>query len=198
MPDLRRVADLIQRRNEIDSELAALIGRPPHSGHIAEYVTAAIFGIDLHRSAATRAHDGYFARGPLAGASVNIKFGSRRDGMLNLVQSVDPVHHPGYYLVLTGPIATTFSSVGLSAPWVIHAVYLFEGQELVEHLTSLGRRPGTATSVRRTTWDAAMIYPESRNPLLPLTDQERSELALFRGKEAQLGIDDAPVSASQP
>lgn len=183
MTNLGQLAELIGRRNTVDAEIATLIGRPPHSGHIGEFVAAAIFGIDLHPSASTRTHDGFFRDGPLAGRSVNIKYGTRRDGMLNLAQSVDPADHPDFYLVLTGPIATTFSSVGLSAPWVIHALYLFESRPLVEHLTSLGRRPGVATSVRRERWSSAMIFPEPQNLLFELTTEQQSDLELFRGNE---------------
>lgn len=183
MADLRHLAELIQRRNEVDSEIATVIGRPPHSGHIGEFVAAAIFGIDLHASAVTKSHDGFFRDGTLAGRSVNVKYGTRRDGMLNLVHSVDSIDHPDYYLVLTGPTIGTVSSVGLKAPWVIHAVYLFESRELVEHLTSLGRHPGIATSLRQALWHNAMIFPESQKPLLELTPDQRSNLELFRGGE---------------
>lgn len=186
MSDLLHLAALMQRRNDVDHQIASIIGRPPHSGHIGEFVAAAIFGIDLQASAATKGHDGFFREGPLAEKSVNVKYGTRRDGMLNLVHSVDLAAHPDYYLVLTGPIATSFSSVGLKAPSVIHAVYLFESRKLVEHLTSLGRHPGLATSVRQARWNDAMLYLEPQNPLLGLTAGQRSDLELFRGIEVSV------------
>jgi len=97
MTDLRRLAELIQKRNRIDGEIAAIIGRPAHAGHIGEYLAAAIFGIDLNAGANTKALDGYFRDSPLAGKSVNIKYGTRRDGMLNLAHSTDSADHPDYF-----------------------------------------------------------------------------------------------------
>ncbi len=182
MPDLTRLAKLIQHRNNVDSEIAALIGRPPHTGHIAEYVAAAIFGIALHPAASTKASDGHFRARPLAGRSVNIKYGSRRHGMLNLIPSDDPAEHPDLYLVLTGPSIGPRPSRGRTAPWVIHAVYLFVSQNLLRELSARGKRPGIATGLRRELWEAAMIFPEPRNPRLELTDRQRSELRLFRGE----------------
>lgn len=180
MSQLAALAGLIQQRNAIDADIAALIGRPPHPGHIGEYVAAAIFDIDLHASAATKADDGRFASGPLAGQSVNIKYGSRQDSTLNLVESADPADHPDVYLVLAGPKVGAISSRGLAAPWVIHAVYLFVSRDLLQALSVRGRRPGTATSVRRDLWDAAMIYPEGHNARLELTTEQRDNLGLFR------------------
>lgn len=182
MTELERLAALIHRRNVIDSELAVIIGRPPHAGHIGEYVAAVIFGIDLHPSAVTKAHDGYFRNGPLAEKSANVKYGSRRDGMLNLIQSSEPADHPDFYLVLTGPTIGAVSSKGLTAPWVIHAVYLFDSRALLEYLASRGIRPGVATSVRKQLWEAAMVYPDANNPALELTDSQRAALMLFRGE----------------
>jgi hypothetical protein len=182
MTELERLAALIHRRNEIDAEMALIVGRPPHAGHIGEYVASAIFGIDLHPSAVTKAHDGFFRNGPLAEKSVNIKYGSRRDGMLNLVQSSEPADHPDFYLVLTGPTIGAVSSKGLTAPWVIHAVFLFDSRALLENLTSRGIRPGVATSVRKQLWEAAMVCPDANNLALELTDTQRAALTLFRGE----------------
>jgi hypothetical protein len=179
--ELPALAKLIRARNEIDNEIAGVGGRPPHPGHIAEYVAAAIFDIELHPSASTKTHDGNFREGPLAGKTVNVKYGSRRDGMLNLAASMDVADHADYYLVLTGPLATTFTSVGLKAPWVIDAVYLFASSEVLDCLKSLDRRAGTATSIRKHLWEAAMVYPEANNPSFVATDDQRNGLELFRG-----------------
>lgn len=184
MSNLTQLAELIKRRNTIDGEIAALIDRPPHSGHIAEYVAAAIFGIDLHASASTKADDGRFVDGPLQGRSVNIKYGSRRDGTLNLVESLDPADHPDVYLVLTGPTVGALSSRGRTAPWVIHAVYLFASRDLLQALSARGRRPGVATSVLRELWEAAMIFPDPRYPIFQLTSSQRENLRLFQEGEA--------------
>lgn len=179
MANLPALANLINDRNAIDAEIAALIKRPPHSGHIGEHVAAAIFDIHLHTSASTKVDDGSFASGPLKGRSVNIKYGSRRDGNLNLVESTNLADHPEVYLVLTGPTVGAISSHGLTAPWVIDAVYLFLTAELLPALLAHQRRPGTATSVRRELWDAAMIYPEPRNTRMTLTAEQRHDLGLF-------------------
>jgi hypothetical protein len=181
MSELDRLAELIRQRNAIDSEIAAIIGRPAHAGHIGEYVAAAIFQIDLHASAVTKTHDGYFRGGSLDGKSVNIKYGTRRDGLLNLAQTSDLSDHPDYYLVLTGPTIGAISSKGLSAPWVVHAVYLFESRTLLENLASRGIRPGVATSVRKQLWEAAMIYPDANNTALQLMEPQRAMLAFFHG-----------------
>lgn len=186
MTDLKQLARLLQRRNEIDSDIATLVNRPAHAGHIGEYVAAVIFRIELHASAVFKASDGTFGDGPLVGKSVNIKYGTRRDGMLNLVHSTDPTDHPDYYLVLTGPAVGAISSVGLSAPWVIHAVYLFESKELVQFLTGLERMPGTATSIRQHLWDAAMVYPEPNNSVMTLTDEQLDQLGLFLGTDLSI------------
>ena len=64
---LARLASLIRRRNLVDGEIAATIGRPAHLGHIGEFVAAAIFDIKLLESATHKGADGHFTRGPLAG-----------------------------------------------------------------------------------------------------------------------------------
>ena len=42
-------------------------------------------------------------------------------------------------------------------------------------------RPGTAASVRKELWEAAMIFPEARNPQVPLTPQLREAFSPFFG-----------------
>lgn len=116
MAELQALAQLIRMRNEIDHEIAGMIGRPPHPGYITEFVAAAIFDIKLHASASTKTHDGKFRDGPLADKTVNVKYGSRRDGILNLAASMDVAEHADYYLVLTGPTIGAVSSIDLKAP----------------------------------------------------------------------------------
>ena len=94
------MADLIARRNEIETEIAALTGRPSLPGHLAEWIAAEIFAIDLEASAVARAIDGRFASGPLAGSTVNIKWYGKREGLLDVME--DP--SLDYHLVLTGPV----------------------------------------------------------------------------------------------
>ena len=72
------------QRNRVDGEIAAIIDRPAHAGHIGEFVAAAIFDIGLHESASHRGADGHFMRGPLAGRTVNIKKYSTDQGVLDI------------------------------------------------------------------------------------------------------------------
>ena len=83
-----------------------------------------------------------------------------------------------YYLVLAGPPSDPVSAHGVR-PWLIHRVFLFDPKALVDTLTPSGIKIGVATSVRRAMWDAAEIYPNSRNALLTLNDDQRKSLALF-------------------
>jgi hypothetical protein len=178
---LAKLADLIGKRNVIDAEIAAILSRPVHSGHFGEYVASVIFGIELNPSASAKSFDGRFRGGPLAGRSVNVKYGTTRDGNLNLGTSPNPGDHPDFYLVLTGPRATTGTSRGTTAPWTIHDVFLFESRQLLAALAARGIRPGTAASVRRELWDAATVFPEARNTQLPLAQEQRDALLLFNG-----------------
>jgi hypothetical protein len=179
MNQLARLADLLRQRNCLDEEIGSILGRPVHSRHIAEYVAAAVFGIDLNVSASARGHDGRFESGPLAGRTVNVKYGSKRDGNLNLTESSELAHHPDFYLVLTGPRVAPISSRGTAAPWVINSVYLFESNTLLAALAARGVRPGTAASVVGSLWQAAEIYPDATNEQLLLTPEQVAMLALF-------------------
>jgi hypothetical protein len=93
MIDLQGLANFIKIRNVVDGEIARLMGRPEHSGHVGKFVAAAIFDIELLANAAHMAIDGHFRSGPLVDRSVKIKFGTCRDGMMNLVASQDPKDH---------------------------------------------------------------------------------------------------------
>jgi len=181
MIDLHGLASFIKIRNVVDEEIARTIGRPAHPGHIAEYVAAAVFDIELEQAANSRAIDGRFRSEALAGKSVNIKFGARKHGMLNLVASSDWTQHPHYYLVLTGQGKGATSSSGQTAPWVIQQVLLFEARELLEQLATTGVKLGIGTSINSALWRTAMIYPEPVNATLTLTAQQHEALRLFWG-----------------
>lgn len=182
MEDVHTLASFIRIRNVVEGEIARIIQRPAHSGHVGEYIAAAIFDIQLMGNAAHKAIDGYFRSGPLEGRSVNIKYGSRRDGMLNLAASQSLVDHPDCYLVLTGANSGAVSSKGQTAPWVIRQVFLFDSRDLLEKLTLKGIKPGIATSIRKEFWAESMIYPEPNVPGL-LVDLQREALAQFWGEE---------------
>ena len=185
MQDLTHLADLIARRNAIDAEIANLIGRPVHSGHVGEFLAARIFPIDLHERATTRASDGVFKGGPLSGSTVNIKFYSKWGGLLDMVSSEDPTAHPDYYLIMSGPVAPPISSKGTHSPLVIESVYLFHSNTLLEALKSFPRmvKLGIGTSIRKQIWQQAMIYPEQVNQALILTDEQRAALQLFAPRD---------------
>ena len=171
------MASLIRQRNDVDREIAAVIGRPAHPGHIADFVAAEIFDIRLHESATHKGEDGRFASGPLAGRSVNVKKSSIDDGLLN----IRPDALPDFFMVLTGPRKPPESSRGTTQPWTIESVFLFEAAPLVERLRERGVRIGVATSVRRRFWDEAEIYPSPNNPALRLTPEQISLIEIFGG-----------------
>ena len=174
---LQQLADLLRERNQTDGKIAAFIKRPAEKSHLGEFVAAWIFGIDLHDSAVVKGTDGRFCGGSLAGKSVNIKYSSKNNGILDMQTDSGP----DYYLVLTGPNEAAVSSRGKTRPWVIEAACLFHADSLVSRLTS---KIGTATSVKRKFWEEAEIYPRP-NSAFPLTDFQREMLALF--SEASIG-----------
>lgn len=176
MDDLVRLAELIQTRNAVTSEIAALIGRPAQLGHIGEYIASRILGIVLEESASQKSIDGHFTYGELAGHTVNIKWYTKQEGLLAL----NVEHLPDFYLVLAGPKAGASSSRGTVRPWVIEAVYLFDAHKLLSVLLSRGIKISEATSVRRHLWDEAEIYPVQQNTRLMLSEEQRALWEFFR------------------
>jgi hypothetical protein len=173
---LTQLAHLIREHNAAMARISSLIGRPALVGHVGEYIAGAIFDIELNPSASAKGHDGFFRSPPsLAGRSVNIKWGTVFEGGMD----VSPDAEVDDYLALTGPRATSMTSKGLSRPWLIESVFLFDLHDLRTDLRTRGVGIGVATSIRRSLWEAAMIYPESHNPRLVLTDEQRRLLALF-------------------
>ncbi len=175
-PHLAQLAELIKTRNAVDQEIAALIGRPAHAGHVGEYIAAAVFDIALESSAAHKGSDGRFTTGPLAGRRVNVKWYTHHAGLLD----VNPRALPNDYLVLTAPRTAAGSSRGAAHPWVIAAVYLFDARELVAALRARGVKLGIAASVTRPLWDAAELWPAPRNPRWLLSAEQGTLLAMFR------------------
>ncbi|HSH82594.1 MAG TPA: hypothetical protein VLA19_29025 [Herpetosiphonaceae bacterium] len=175
MHELAKLADLIRSKNAIESQISALIGRPALLGHAGEYIAAHLFGIVLEESASHRGSDGSFADGPLAGRSVNIKWYSRQSGVLDIT----PESLPDYYLVLAGPPSAALSSRGMTLPWAIESVFLFDALALVEMLSARGVKIGIATSVTKTAWEQAQIFPAQHNTALILSDLQRELLGLF-------------------
>ncbi len=175
---LAQLAALVEKRNAIDDKIAAVIGRPAHSGHIGEYVAAEIFHIELLESASHKGIDGHFASGAIEGRSVNIKYYSKRQNVLDVST---PDHLPDFYLVLTGPRVQPISSRGTTQPWVIDSIFLFSAHELIQ---SLKRRPvkiGIATSVAASYWENSEIYPSERNSAYSITREQREQIGMFGG-----------------
>jgi len=176
MEALERLADLIDKRNSVAHEIAAVIGRPALIGHVGEYIASRIFHILLEESAARKGIDGHFADGPLTGRTVNIKWYPLRDGLLDIT----PDALPDYYLVLTGPKSAAMSSRGRVRPWVIEGVFLFEARTLVDELKQGGASIGVASSIREDLWSKAEVYPEQTSAVLRLSARQRAALSLFR------------------
>jgi hypothetical protein len=170
-----RIAALLQERNSIDASIAKIIDRPVTAGHLGEWIASQIFDITLEESAATQGFDGRFRSGTLRGCTVNIKWYMKRTGLL------DTTEFPGldYYLVLTGPPSPAGSSRGITRPWCIQAVFLFEAHQVRTGQAARGVRSGIASSVIKKHWDAAEIYPQARNTLLTATPEQVQMLRMF-------------------
>ena len=179
MERLPRLAELIRMRSAIDGKIAKILNRPVHSGHFGEYVACTTLDIEPSPMARQKHYDGIFRSGSLTGRTVNVKYRTRHSGLLNLGSSTDPADHPDFYLAVEGPRMSPGSSAGAHAPLCVDVVYLFETQHLLKVLAERGIRPGAPINPGRALWDAAMIYPDSRNPLLRLTREQRDALSLF-------------------
>jgi hypothetical protein len=172
--ELASLARLLRERNLIDEQIGNLLGRPMTSGHAGEWIAARIFDIELEGSASATAIDGRFRAGQLAGMTVNVKWYLKREGLLDMTTS--PLLD--YYLVLTGPKASTRDSRTLR-PWSIDSVYLFESTRLLSEQAARNAKVGIASSVTAAQWAAAEVYPRPGNPALELTQTQRAQLALF-------------------
>jgi hypothetical protein len=179
--DLLRLAHLLVVRDQLDVQIAEVVGRSARPGDVGEFIAARIFDIELATSATQAGYDGVFRSGPLQGKTVNIKtYGDVLGGM-------DIGLHPcDCYLVLTGP--PRGGSVGVRHhPWRITGVYLFEMASLLAVLQERGVKIGIATSLRKGDVEAARIFPQSdRSPLL-LSPNQVALLKLFTGEAAKPG-----------
>jgi hypothetical protein len=175
MDDLRKLADLIRQRNDLEVAITRIIRRPAQIGHIGEYIAARVFGIALASSATEKGNEGRFEEGLLRGRTVNIKWYAKREEALD----IEPRSLPDFYLVLTGPHGLAGSSKGKTRPWLISSVFLFDAQQLLDDLAKAGVKVGDATSVRKRLWDAAELWPSQRNTMFPLNDGQRGMLSLF-------------------
>jgi hypothetical protein len=69
-------------------------------------------------------------------------------------------------------------------PAEIDAVYLFNAADLLAKLRNRKVKVGVATSISNSLWDAAEIFPATRNPQLPVTAAQKSLLRLFADPES--------------
>ena len=175
LPELGLLADLLRVRNATEVAITRIIGRPAQIGHIGEYIASRIFRIELEGSAVHPGADGRFIDGPLAGKSVNVKMYGKLEGALDIREE----YLPDYYLVLTGARATEITSKGITRPWVIELVFLFEAHSLVERLRERGVKLGPATSVVSAEWEAGRVYPVSDTAPLLITKDQEHLLQLF-------------------
>lgn len=174
--DLRRLAELLDLRNANEREIAELIGRPGQPGHVGEFIAARIFDIDLEPSANKPGYDGRFGSGPLAQKSVDVKYYSKWEAMLD----INIKHTPDYYLVLAGPKSAVASSKGSGRSWAVDSVFLFEAKPLIDRLRERGVKIGTATSVRSNEWETARIYPVGADkPPVTITKTQREQIGMF-------------------
>jgi hypothetical protein len=176
-PKLIKLAELVNHRNEIGGKISALIGRPAIVGHIGEFIAGIIFDIRLEQSASRKAIDGYFRTGSPAGKSVNVKWYGKQESILDIT----PDSLPDYYLVMTGPGSFATSSRGDIRPWLIEYVYLFDSASLVSDLSRRNLKIGIATSVRKSYWENAEIYPRQKNQNYIITKEQKEMLQLFGG-----------------
>lgn len=176
-PELIGLAELIKQRNEICRRIAAIVGRPALFGHVGEFIASNIFDIQLEESASRKAIDGYFSTGTLAGKSVNVKWYGKQESILDITSN----SLPDYYLVMTGQKSSATSSRGGIRPWLIEHVYLFDSVSLVSDLSRRNLKIGIATSVRKSYWENAEIYPRQKNHNYIITEEQKEMLQLFGG-----------------
>jgi hypothetical protein len=167
--ELRHLATLIRKKNEVDGAIAQLIERPALAGNIGGFVAARVFGIDLEQPGSHAGHDGVFRDPPLAGKTVNVKTYSRNEWILDFTS-----HHCDYYLVMTGP-----PGPARDRAWAVEAVYLFDTPDLLAKLRSRRIKIGAATSVLLEDWEDARIFPARSGAPLRLTKDQAAALKLF-------------------
>jgi hypothetical protein len=186
--DLCGLARLIEERNRIDRDIAALIGRPAERSHVGEFIAATVFHIRLELSASAKGMDGRFtAESPgglagLEGKSVNIKFYGRQDWVLDLCTEGTP---PDYYLVLVGPRFRGLRNKADARPLAIDAVHLFDTESLHADRRAAGVKMGLSTSVPKPLWLASALWPTCANPALTPGDSVDTPLRLFAASHTE-------------
>ncbi len=175
MNNLEQLTGLLSEMNSIGERISEITQRPATIGHTGEYIASKIFGIELEESASAKGIDGHFKSGSLAGKSVNIKWYSKLEYMLDIT----PDSLPDYYLVMTGPKELEGTSKGGIRPWLINHVFLFNAAELVIELNARGVKIGVASSVRKHEWQSAEIYPNKRSMVYRMSDEQMALILAF-------------------
>lgn len=175
MSDLARLAQLVRARNTVESNIANLLRCSVNLNDIGEYIAATIFGITLIPSTHHSEFAGIFAHDHLAGKTVDIQWYPRREGFMN----VHSQPAPDFYLVFAGPRQESSTTRALVNPWLITSVHLFESNELLAALHERGVQIGSHTSIINQFWERSEIFPQARNTILTLTDEQRQLLRLF-------------------
>ncbi len=173
--DLVALAALIRQRNRIARRITGLIGRPAQLRQVGEYIVSCVFHIQLADAANQRGSDGWFSDGPLRGRTVNIKWYVSHERTLG----IPPSCLPDYFLVLTGPLSPAYSSRRRVYPWLIERAFLFDARRLIHELKCRGVSVDATTSVARSFWAEAELYPVHRNLVARLSARQRRALALF-------------------
>jgi len=65
MNELERLAELLTKKRQIDSDISSIIRRPALPSHIGEFIASRIFGIKLEVSATAKGIDGVFIESPM-------------------------------------------------------------------------------------------------------------------------------------
>jgi len=186
MSNLDKLADLLSEMNSIGDRISEITQRPATIGHTGEYIASRIFDIELEESASAKAIDGHFRNGTLAGKTVNIKWYSKQEYLLDIT----PDSLPDYYLVMTGPKDLEGTSRGGIRPWLINSVFLFNAADLVIELTAQGVNVRTASSVQKHEWQAAEIYPNKRSMVYRMTDEQMAQILAFDSDWAESRFED--------
>jgi len=175
MENLEQLATAIRNKNAVDESIARITGRPALIGHTGEYIAANIFNIKLEQSTTAKSRYGHFATGALRGKSVNIKWYTKMEGLLD----ISPDTPPDYYLVLTGPVGSATSSRETTRPWLISCVYLFDSHDLLKQIDEREIEQRTAINVARQLWQEAELYPVQKSKALTLNSEQLRLIRLF-------------------
>ena len=173
--ELENLAELLSEMNSIGAKISEITQRPATIGHTGEYIAAEVFDIELEEAANAKGIDGRFRSGNLAGRSVNVKWYSKLEYMLD----INPDALPDFFLVMTGPKAKTPISKGGIRPWLIDFLFLFNAAELMIELNARGVQIGIATSVRKHDFQDAEIYPNQRSMIYRMNDKQNAKIMAF-------------------